>query len=105
MANCFLKSSKKDAFYQEIIDHLNSLKGYDGWYTEHYGSDLVAAKRPFQSKNTRRLDSIRDEIENLNLEWADKSVLLTSLIFALDKIWKEFLLKYLFSFSYPESIN
>ena len=85
-AHCFLKSSKKDSFYQEIIDHLNSLKGHDGWYTEHYGSDLEEAKRPFQSKNTRKLDAIRDEIDKMNLEWADKSVLLTSLIFALDKV-------------------
>ena len=76
VANCFLKSSKTDSFYQEIIDHLNALKGYDGWYTEHYGSDLIESKKPFQAKNTRRLDAIRDEIENLNLEWADKSVLL-----------------------------
>ena len=86
VAHCFLKSSKKDSFYQEIINHLNTLTGYDGWYTEHYGSDLFQAKRPFQAKNTRKLDVIRDEIENLNLEWTDKSVLLTSLIFALDKV-------------------
>ena len=86
VAHCFLKSSKKDFFYQEIIDYLNSLKGYNGWYTEYYGSDSVQAKRPFQAKNTRKLDAIRDEIENLNLEWTDKSVLLTSLMFALDKV-------------------
>ena len=86
VAHCFLKSSKKDSFYQEVIDHLNALKGYDGWYTEYYGSDLIEAKRPFQSKNTRRLDAIRDEIESLNLEWVDKSVILTSLILGLDKV-------------------
>ncbi len=86
VAHCFLKSSKKDSFYKEIIDHLNALKGYSGWYTEHYGSDLVQAKRPFQAKNTRKLDAIRDEIENLNLSWTDKSVILTSLMFALDKV-------------------
>ena len=85
-AHCFLKASKKDSFYQELINHLNSLKGVDGWYTEHYGSDLPAEKKPFQSKNTRKLDAIRDEIEILNLEWADQAVLLTSLIFALDKV-------------------
>ena len=85
-AHCFLKASKKDSFYQELINHLNSLKGVDGWYTEHYGSDLPAEKKPFQSKNTRKLDAIRDEIETLNLEWADQAVLLTSLIFALDKV-------------------
>ena len=86
VGHCFLKSSKKDSFYQEMIDHLNSLKGYHGWYTEHYGSDLLEVKRPFQSKNTRKLDAIRDEIEKMNLPWEDKSVLLTSLIFALDKV-------------------
>ena len=86
VAHCFLKSSKKDSFYQEIIDHLNSLKGYDGWYTECYGGELLEIKKPFQSKNTRKLDAIRDAIEKLNLEWSDKCVLLTSLMFALDKV-------------------
>tara|TARA_B100001250_G_scaffold414301_1_gene451816 strand:+ start:1541 stop:2620 length:1080 start_codon:yes stop_codon:yes gene_type:complete len=86
VANCFLKSFKKDNFYQEIIDHLNSLQGYDGWYTEHYGSSLTLDKRPFQSKNTRKLDAIRDEIEKFNLEWVDKSVILTSLMFSLDRV-------------------
>ena len=85
-ANCFLKSSNKDSFYQDIIDHLNSLKGYDGWYTEHYGSEHENSKMPFQAKNTRKLDAIRDEIENLDLDWADKAVILTSLILALDKV-------------------
>ncbi len=86
VANCFLKSTQKDSFYQEILNHLNNLKGYEGWYTEHYGSSRISAKRPFQSKNTKKLDIIRDEIEELGLEWIDKSVILTSLVFALDKV-------------------
>jgi adenine-specific DNA-methyltransferase len=85
--NCYLKSNKDTAFYKEIINYLNSLPGYDGWYTQHYGSDdLNKAKRPFQAKNTRKLDAIRDEIEKLNLEWEDKCVILTSLILALDSV-------------------
>ena len=28
VANCFLKSTQKDSFYQEILNHLNNLKGY-----------------------------------------------------------------------------
>ena len=79
-ATCYLKSSKSDAFYQEIIDHLNSLEGYDGWFTEYYGSENLLEKRPFQRKNTRKLDAIRDEIDCLKLGWDDKCVLLTSLI-------------------------
>lgn len=84
--HCYLLSQKQNTFYQEILDHLNSLEGYDGWYTEHYGAELTETKRPFQAKNTRKLDAIRDEIEKLNLVWTDKSVILTSLIYALDSI-------------------
>lgn len=85
-AVCYLKSSKADAFYQNILDHLNNLKGYDGWYTEKYGAELTGRKRPFQIKNTRKLDAIRDEIERLNLAWEDKCVILSSLIYALDSV-------------------
>ncbi len=71
-ANCYLKSDKPDKFYQDIIDSLNSMQGYDGWYTKHYGGELTgSSKRPFQAKNTRKLDAIRDEIERLDLEWVD----------------------------------
>lgn len=85
-ATCYLTSTKPDKFYQEIIDHLNNLHGYDGWFTEFYGGETVQTKKPFQAKNTRKLDVIRDEIDRLNLLWEDKCVLLTSLILALDKV-------------------
>lgn len=85
-ATCYLLANKSDAFYQKILDHLNSLKGYNGWYAEHYGAELAGTKRPFQAKNTRKLDVIRDEIEKLGLEWEDKCVILTSLIYALDSV-------------------
>jgi len=83
---CYLKSTNSDQYYQEIINHLNNLEGYNGWFTENYGGEEVQTKRPFQAKNTRKLDAIRDEIENLNLSWEDKCVLLTSLIYALDAV-------------------
>jgi len=85
-ATCYLKSNKSDKFYQDIIDHLNNLKGCDGWFTQNYGGEEYDLKRPFQAKNTRRLDTIREEIENLGLIWEDKCVLLTSLIYALDSV-------------------
>ena len=85
-ATCYLKSKKDDAFYQDILDHLNGLNGYDGWYTEKYGAETSGSKKPFQAKNTRKLDAIRDEIEKLNLAWEDKCVMLTSLIYALDRV-------------------
>jgi len=85
-ANCYLQSRKPDDYYQEIINHLNRLEGYDGWYTENYGAELAKNKKPFQAKNTRKLDAIREEVEKLNLEWVDKSVILASLIYALDSV-------------------
>ena len=86
-ATCYLKAKGTKKYYQGIIDHLNNLKGYDGWFTENYGTDEGgSSKRPFQRKNTQRLDAIRDEIDRLKLSWEDKCVLLTSLIYALDSV-------------------
>ena len=84
--NCYLISGRPDAYYREIIDMLNALPGYDGWFTEHYGSDDPAGKKPFRIHNTRKLDAIRDRIDDLGLEWVDKCVILTSLILALDAV-------------------
>ena len=85
-ANCYLLSKKPDQYYQEIINYLNNLKGYSGWYTENYGAKEAEKKRPFQIKNTKKLDAIRNEIEKLSLDWVDKCVILTSLIYALDSV-------------------
>lgn len=83
---CYLQADKPKAFYQEYIDHLNALPGRDGWFTAHYGGNEADVKRPFQTKNTRRLDAIREEIDRLELCATDKAVLLTSLILALDAV-------------------
>lgn len=85
-ATCYLKAKKNDKYYQEIIDYLNTLKGHSGWFTHNYGTFQLDKKIPFQKKNTRKLDTIRIEIDKLNLEWEDKCVILTSLIYALDKV-------------------
>lgn len=86
-AKCFLLHNKDKLFYQKILDELNSLKGYDGWFTANYGGeDVMETKMPFQKKNTRKLDAIRDRIEELDLEDIDKSVILTSLLFGLDAV-------------------
>lgn len=85
-ATCYLKSTQPEAYYQEIINHLNQIEGYDGWFTHNYGGEAQDTKRPFQAKNTRKLDGIRDEIDRLNLSWEDQCVILTSLIYALDSV-------------------
>lgn len=85
-ATCYLLSREPNSYFQEILDHLNNLNGYDGWYTENYGGGESDTKRPFQVKNTRKLDAIRDEIERLGLSNESRSVVLTSLIYALDSV-------------------
>jgi len=74
---------------------LNSIEGFDGWFTEHYGGIVgpeesaiqpYGKKKPWQVHNTRKLDGIRKEIDQLNLPETEKAVALTSLIFAMDRV-------------------
>lgn len=83
---CYLLSKQPDAFYIPYLEELNALKGYRGWFSENYGGEDEDGKMPFQMKNTMRLDAIRDKIEEYNLAWEDKCVLLTSLIYAMDAV-------------------
>lgn len=85
-ATCYLIPGQSNSYYQEIVKHLNNLPGVDGWFSENYGGTEKETKKPFQLKNTRKLDAIREEIDRLNLAWEDKCVLLTCLIYALDKV-------------------
>jgi adenine-specific DNA-methyltransferase len=108
----YLLNDKEPEEYQELIDHLNSLKPVDGWFTENYGGDdgefpgpgnpeppdstdrglkdqgskNQGLKNPWQRKNTRRLDAIREEIDRLALDDITRAVCLTSLILALDRV-------------------
>ncbi len=92
-AECYLKGSVT-AERQEKIDYLNNLKGRDGWFTKHYGgeaNDGLAVhsdgkKKIWQVHNTKKLDSIRLEIDKIADNKIEKSILLTSLILALDKV-------------------
>ncbi len=87
LATAYLLNTHPASYYQPLIDHLNSLRGYEGWFTQQYGAThLHGVKRPFQLKNTQKLDAIRDEIDKLNLNRIEKAVALTSLVLALDKV-------------------
>ncbi|MBI4063173.1 MAG: DNA adenine methylase [Elusimicrobia bacterium] len=91
---CYLLNQKQKEVYGELIQHLNSLKPVDGWFSEHYGglsnngssNHEDGFKKPWQIHNTRKLDAIRDEIERLVLPRVDKAVALTSLMLALDQV-------------------
>lgn len=91
---CYLLNDKKPEEYTSLIEHLNAVQPADGWFTAHYGGEpnggsAVQAdglKKPWQVHNTRKLDGIRQEIDNLKLPPVEKAVALTSLILALDKV-------------------
>ncbi|MCO6509355.1 MAG: DNA adenine methylase [Aridibacter famidurans] len=93
-AECFLRAEPNEARYSKLIEGFNRLPGKDGWFTENYGGDPAGPesigpdglKKPFQLHNTRRLDAIREEIDRLSLSPDEKSVALTSLLLALDKV-------------------
>ena len=85
-ATCYLLADKPDSYYRPMIDELNALEGKYGWFSENYGGEGAEGKRPFQLKNTMRLDAIREEIDKWELAWEDKCVLLTSLIYAMDAV-------------------
>jgi adenine-specific DNA-methyltransferase len=90
----FLLNTRPAESYQPLIDHLNALPPLDGWFTEHYGGDGFykksnsgdGFKKPWQKKNTRKLDAIREEIDRLELDEVTRAVAITSLIFALDHV-------------------
>jgi len=91
---CYLLNPHPESHYQPLVDHLNSLPGKDGWFTEHYGGEPNGGssmrkdhlKKPWQKHNTRRLDAMREEMERLPVSETEKAVLLTSLILALDNV-------------------
>lgn len=93
-ASCYLLNRKTPDQYTDLIAHLNAVKPSDGWFTQHYGGQPNGGsaiqddglKKPWQVHNTRKLDGIRQEIENLKLPPVDKAVALTSLILALDQV-------------------
>lgn len=89
-ALCYLRKGH-GINYAELIAELNNVKPIDGWFTENYGGDttesgLVATKRPWQRHNTRKLDAIREAIDEMSLSQVERAVALTSLILALDKV-------------------
>ena len=92
--DCYLLNTKPASYYQPIIDRLNKLPGKSGWFTEHYGGEANGGsaihndgkKKMWQLHNTMKLDAIREEIDNVVNDEVEKSVLLTSLIYAMDKV-------------------
>lgn len=63
------------------INELNKIEGINGYVTENFGNKY------FSNENARKIDAIREKIETINnFNQREKSFLLTSLIYAADKI-------------------
>jgi adenine-specific DNA-methyltransferase len=92
--SCYLLNQRSREAYFELIQHLNGVKSFDGWFTENYGGSANSGsalqvdgyKKPWQVHNTRKLDAIRTEIDLLNLLPVEKAVAISSLILALDQV-------------------
>jgi adenine-specific DNA-methyltransferase len=91
---CYLLNRKPASYYLPIIEHLNNLPGKYGWFSENYGGkpnggsalQKDGRKRIWQLHNTKKLDAIREEIDKIAKDEIEKSILLTSLIIAMDKV-------------------
>lgn len=91
---CYLINRKSYSYFNEIIEYLNNVEGKHGWFSEYYGGkendgssiQEDGKKRIWQLHNTKKLDAIREEIDKIVVDEIDKSVLLTSLILAMDKV-------------------
>lgn len=91
---CYLLNRKPASYYLPLINHLNNLPGKYSWFSENYGGEpndgsaiqKDGKKRIWQLHNTKKLDAIREEIDKCAKNEIEKSVLLTSLIIAMDKV-------------------
>ncbi len=85
LADCYIAIDAGEvdhAALGEVISHLQTLPGTDGYVTETFSRRA----RYFQEQNARRIDAIRDAIE---AEWAQhpwRPILLTALLLASDRV-------------------
>lgn len=84
IARCYILGDHLTHFpdARDAIAEFNSLGGKNGWFTETY----CQKSRFFQSKNGERIDAIRELIEARKYTEPLKSILLTSLMEAADKV-------------------
>ncbi len=93
-AECYLLNTQPPEYYEPILTHLNNLPEVRGWFTMHYGGTPNGGcsvqndgkKRIWQTHNTMKLDAIRPEIDRVTPDPIERSVLLTSLILAMDQV-------------------
>ena len=89
-AHTFLQMNTNDHL-SDTIDTLNKVQPKSGWLTKNY-CDVISGGgtvvRVWQPHNGQKADAVRDRIEKMTskLTEQEKSTLITSLIFGLDKV-------------------
>lgn len=84
LASCYVQADRDGVLRaaETLIDELNRLRGTDGYFTRTF----CETARFVQPCNGRRIDAIRDAIEQRAPEPELKAVLLTSLLEAVDRV-------------------
>lgn len=84
LAQCYVEADAGELQDEanRLIAYLNGINGKAGFFTENY----CIKSRFFQPHNGERIDAIRDEIERLKLDALLKSICLTSLMEAADRV-------------------
>ncbi len=83
----FLNSTTNEVDKEKVIEiilNFNNIKGINGYVTESYSNTY------FTIQNTQLIDAIREQIDDLyynkKISLQEKYILLTSLLFAIDKV-------------------
>lgn len=83
LARCYVQTdSSRAAEARDLIEELNALPSVAGWFTKTYCEDAGF----FQTENGRRIDAIRESIQERNLDPELEAVALTSLLDAADNV-------------------
>ena len=83
LARCYVEADDDlVADAEKLVQELNNVRGSAGYFTETF----CEKSHFFQAKNGERIDAIREQIEKKSLDEPLKSVLLTSLMEAADRV-------------------
>ncbi|MCP4503992.1 MAG: DNA methyltransferase [Deltaproteobacteria bacterium] len=84
LAKCYVSADAEDVVQDAavLVKELNLVRGAPGYFTETFCKE----SRFFTEENGARVDAIRARLETLNLEEPLRSVMLTSLMEAADRV-------------------
>lgn len=75
---------------EPYIEEMNSLEGYEGWFTQNYHGDVTDAQRGdgrfMQYKNCIKVDAVRDYVESLEVSLEVKQSLIAIILFAIPTV-------------------